>query len=154
MTSPYLLRRPRSLEEALDTTSEDQPFENAVDGKGRILVIEDDPTTLNLIVRATRQAGYAVYGMADGRRAVEWLLGNQVELVVSDLFMPEGDGIEVMRFVKRHRPMTRILIISGGTQLLNQDYLKFATLLGADRVLAKPFRPGEMLNVIAELLGR
>lgn len=66
--------------------------------------------------------------------------------------MPEGDGIEVIRFIRSQRPGTPILVISGGNSLIGHDYLKIATQLGADRVLAKPFRPNHLLDVIQEML--
>src|SRR6056297_870619 len=110
MTSPYLLRRARSLEEALDAMQEQQSFNTPSGGQARILVIEDDPATLDLMVRAMEKAGHSVRGVVDGRRAIEWLEHNQADAVVSDIFMPEGDGIEVIRFIRSQRPGTPILV--------------------------------------------
>lgn len=152
MTSPYLLRRVRSLEEVLDEMQEQHSFDTSSGDRPQILVVEDDPATLNLIVRAIKMAGHRVHGLADGRRAIEWLEHNQADAVVSDIFMPEGDGIEVIRFVRSQRPGIPILVVSGGNRLIGQDYLKVATQLGADRVLAKPFRPREILCLIEEML--
>lgn len=131
---------------------EQKPPETGSVDQRRILVIEDDVTTLDLITRVLTQGGYTVHGLADGRRAIEWLESNAVDLVVSDIFMPEGDGIEVIRFVRSHSRATPLLVISGGNSLIGQDYLKVASQLGADRVLAKPFRPVDILSVVEEML--
>ena len=119
----------------------------------RILVIDDDPIVREVIVNTLTQAGYSAHGIGDGKRAILWLRENAVSLVISDIFMPEGDGLEVIRFLRQDRPMIPILAVSGGNPLIRQDYLVIARQLGADQVLAKPIRPHDLVQTVEALLG-
>ncbi|WP_374379806.1 response regulator transcription factor [Dongia sp.] len=114
----------------------------------RALVIDDDPLVRDLTAEILRRAGYSVYLAADGIDGMAQARALRPSLVITDIFMPQQDGIEVLRQVKREMPGTRVVALSGGSPLLPRlDILTVATKLGADAVLAKPFTPTELLAV-------
>ena len=117
----------------------------------RVLIIDDDSVTRQITEAVLTQAGYRVEAIADGRRALEWLETRCAAIVITDIFMPDVDGLEVVRQVRRRCPASRVLAISGGSQVLPQDYLPIAERLGADATLTKPFRPADLLATIGRL---
>ncbi|WP_374309708.1 response regulator transcription factor [Dongia sp.] len=114
--------------------------------RNRAVVIEDDVLVLSLTAEILRRAGYVVHEAINGEDGLAKCRAIQPDLVVTDIFMPERDGIEVLREVKKSRPETRVVAISGGSPLLpRMDFLVTADKLGADAVLAKPFTPAQLL---------
>ncbi|MBK8160441.1 MAG: response regulator [Rhodospirillaceae bacterium] len=113
------------------------------------LVIEDDALMRDLVGEILRRAGYQVLEAIDGLDGMAQLTALTPELVVTDVFMPDCDGIEVLRETKRRNPVTRVVVISGGSPLIpRMDFLEVASKLGADAVLAKPFTPAELLSAV------
>lgn len=81
-----------------------------------------------------------------------WLQVNgAVDLVITDIFMDEMDGIETVSALKKNFPQTKILAMSGGSNIIKMDCLPVAKILGADRTLPKPAAVPELLKLIAEL---
>jgi len=117
-----------------------------------ILVIDDDQVAREYIGLCLQRAGYSVACAADGRQALDALDNGSIDLVITDIFMPECDGIEVIRALRNRHPGVRSLAISGGSGVLNTCYLPAAQRLGADRILAKPFSPDRLLSVVEGLL--
>ena len=122
--------------------------------KARILVVDDDLVTRQLAEEALTQAGFEVESIAEGRRAIEWLEVNCVAVVITDIFMPDVDGLEIVRQVRQQCPEAHVVAMSGGSRMLSQDYLPIAHRLGATVTLTKPFRPSELLAVVRDLIGR
>jgi CheY-like chemotaxis protein len=75
------------------------------------------------------------------------------DMLVTDIFMPESDGLEVIQQFRRGWPGTRIVAMSGGGRKVKGDYLEAARQAGADVTLRKPFDPGELLDLVAALPG-
>ena len=119
-----------------------------------VLLVDDDPALLALLSSAFEGAGYAVRTADNGRRAVA-LAGSVVpDLVVTDIVMPEMEGIGVVMELKKLRPRPRIIAISGQTNIRANNYLAWASALGADAVLPKPFRMAGLLKVAEGVLTR
>ncbi len=119
----------------------------------RVLIVDDDPLVRSAIAACLRHHGYVVHEASDGRKALTFLSHRSVELVISDILMPDLDGIElVMRLNDRH-PDIRILAISGEGHLGPGPFLTMAAHLGAHRVLPKPFEPAALLEVVEQLIG-
>lgn len=118
----------------------------------RILLIEDDAVLLRSLATQLTQAGSTVAVAQDGRVGLEKFKEFQPDLVITDIIMPEREGIETIVAIKAIRPDTRILAISGGGRVGAAEFLKLALSLGADAALAKPFRSGELVARAAELL--
>ncbi len=117
-----------------------------------ILVIDDDPVLRRVITLALEGAGHSVLRCENGRKAIEHLAHGPADLLVTDVIMPEMDGVETVRAARRLRPELPILAISGGGSGDPADYLGIARVFGATAVLAKPFRPAELVELVAKLL--
>ncbi len=120
-------------------------------GPRSVLVIDDEDLVRDTLRRALESAGIEVTVAADGREGLETYLANPTDVVVTDILMPEKEGIETIIELKRENPEVKIVAISGGDRAGNTDFLEMAVLLGADRVLRKPFRPRELLAAIDDL---
>lgn len=119
-----------------------------------ILVVEDSPAVRLAIVEVLEELGHAVTETENGRIAIEHLAGTVFDLVVTDVLMPEVDGIEVIKAVRRTRPETKILAISGGAPNLPAGYaLKLTEMFSADAVLYKPFMNDELRKSVGDLVG-
>jgi two-component system, chemotaxis family, chemotaxis protein CheY len=115
-----------------------------------ILVIDDEAAMRRLIGRVLKRLGHLVQEAADGREGLELFRRQRPALVISDIVMPDGEGIETIRQIRRESPETPILAISGSA---NQSlYLRAATGLGASASLQKPFAPEELAAAVEELL--
>src|SRR5437016_14421021 len=118
----------------------------------RILVIDDDALLRGAIRVVLESAGYEVIEAADGDAGLRLHREPGADLVVVDLFMPERDGLEVIRAVRAEAPQAKIIAMSGGSSL-QLDLLDAATAFGASRTLRKPFAPSMLLAAVRELLG-
>lgn len=118
-----------------------------------VLIVDDDPIFRALAMRALQTAGYTAFEAADGDIAVA-ILGNiHAQLVVTDIMMPNKDGLETIMHLKRVWPSTRIIATSGGMQKTDPNFiLRMAKNLGADAVFPKPFRLAPFLELVAEVL--
>ena len=122
----------------------------------RVLIIEDDPVCVQLITRTLEARGHDVTSAADGRAGMKRFQSDEYDLVISDLVMPDQDGIETIREIRRAKPDVAIIAVSGGlTQPfgVSVDYLGAAKLLGADATLKKPFMPSTLVSLVDETLG-
>lgn len=117
-----------------------------------VLVIEDDTLLLSAMVEWLKTAGYRVMAAADGARGLDLFRQMTADVVVTDIIMPEREGIETLMAVKAVAPATRVLAISGGGRVQAGDVLTLARSLGADAVLAKPFRREALLDTVAGLI--
>jgi DNA-binding response OmpR family regulator len=122
----------------------------------RIFVLDDDRAVGMAMRIALEREGFSVEVVNDGRAGIERSKSEEFDLLIVDIFMPGMDGIETIRLVREHRPQIPILVMSGMTFRSGTapapDFLTMATKLGAVRSLKKPFRPRELLAVIAECL--
>ncbi|MDB5452554.1 MAG: cheY [Caulobacteraceae bacterium] len=119
----------------------------------KILVIDDDPRLLNLMTVALTRAGFETYAAENGREGAKIFKARRPDLVVTDILMPEKEGIETIMELKRDPAPPRIIAISGGGRFPGEDFLRWAIMLGADEVLLKPFRVTALVALAASLLG-
>lgn len=127
----------------------------------RILVIEDDAAQRELFKTALTGAGYDVFEAPDGQVGVAMFQQHPCDLILTDLFMPNEDGIETIFEIKSRHPEVCIIAISGGGRWAQsgasvgaQEPLDMATHFGADRTLKKPIKLQELLDMVADLLHR
>jgi PAS domain S-box-containing protein len=116
---------------------------------GRILVLDDDDAVRGLLQQTLTEAGYEVLSARDGREGMRMVATNPFDLVLTDLIMPDQEGIETIRNLHRDYPSIRIVAISGA---LDAVYLQTAELLGAHAALRKPIDGEELLRTVRELL--
>ena len=119
----------------------------------RILVIDDDGQVRDAIRRILERAGHTVLDAADGEAGIRLYRERPTDLIITDIFMPEQDGIETIQQLRREFPGVKIIAISGGDRTRTMDLRKDAELLGASRSLRKPFELTELLKAVSELLG-
>jgi len=114
-----------------------------------ILVADDEADIRDLLLHWLKEAGHGVELVASGSGAVAALRQRPCDLVVTDVLMPDGDGLELIEAAKRLQPAVRILAISGGGRYLEiEDCLKLARGWGAHAVLMKPFNREQLLAAI------
>lgn len=118
----------------------------------RILVIDDEPALRAIMVEVLRGEGHDVVEAATGAAVSDTALLDTLDLVVTDLIMPDVEGMEVVSRVSEHRPDLPVLAISGGGRGVVTDYLPAAQHLGARAILRKPFTPDALVAQVAALL--
>jgi CheY-like chemotaxis protein len=119
----------------------------------QILVIDDDAGFRGIVRALLERAGHRVIEASDGRGALQRLRESpRTDLVITDLLMPQMDGIEVLQHVRRINGEIRILAMSGGGGLGPSDLLRAASHLGADQTITKPFRRDEFIDTVNRML--
>lgn len=106
----------------------------------RILVCEDDAVYREMTGTILKARGHDVVFAEDGVRALDRLRDDAVDLVVTDLVMPGPDGLEIIRSIRERQGQVPILAMSGGLGTLKDPLLMAATVMGATKVIEKPFR--------------
>ena len=114
----------------------------------KILVIEDNAIVRNTMTRILQTAGYTVVTASDGLEGVNLFRKEMPDLVISDIIMPQQEGIGTIRQLLAEFPGTKIIAISGGGRIGNTDFLQIARKLGAIDALPKPFDPDDLLGRI------
>lgn len=122
-------------------------------GSARILVIDDDEAFRGVVRRILEGGGHSVTEAANGSSVSALLRDRPADLVITDIFMPDMDGIETILQIRKEFPAARIIAMSddsAGSML----YLNAASKLGADSIIAKPFPAGLLLSAVTKLLAR
>ena len=94
------------------------------------------------------EAGYRVIEADDGRKVLQHLTEDNIDIVLLDVFMPDQDGIATLLEIRRKFPSLKIIVMSGGGMSGRYDFLKAATKFGADGVVRKPMSPLRLLEMI------
>jgi DNA-binding response OmpR family regulator len=118
----------------------------------RILVMDDEVQIRTMLRQLLERSGYDVVDAPNGKVGMELHGEEPADLVIVDILMPSKDGIETIKELTRHFPEVKIIAISGGGVLPQQEYLAMAKGLGAMCALAKPIEREELLEAIRELL--
>ncbi len=117
-----------------------------------ILLIDDEPLILDFMTKALERAGYSILAESDGVAGIDCFQRENVDLVITDLVMPEKEGIQTIRELLAIRPDLKIIAISGGGVVPSDLYLGIAEKFGAKKVLNKPFLHNELLFAVQEVL--
>ena len=120
----------------------------------KIVVIDDDPATRRLVSTILRRDGHAVATCENGKQGIDRIRHEAPDLLITDIFMPEMEGLETVKIARALHPAMPILAISGGGSRGDMQYVGFAGRFGATASLEKPFRPHALRARVAELLGR
>lgn len=120
----------------------------------RILLIDDDHHILLMIKKMLERAGYEVDLASNGNEGLELFQKLPAELVITDIIMPEKEGLETIREMKRMKPDLKIIAMSGGGKISADSYLETAKIFGASMVLQKPFAQKTMVSAVNELMGQ
>ena len=117
----------------------------------RIIIIDDEPGILRVACLALEAAGHAVAAYPDGRGGIAHIKRDPPDLLVTDLFMPEMEGLETIRLARDLQAQMPIIAISG-VFVESGGYLEIAEKFGAMATLKKPFRPADLVDLVARLL--
>ena len=118
-----------------------------------VLLIEDDNDYRELLKIALEKANYAVTEASNGLKGCLMFQKEFHRLVITDIFMPEKEGIETIQEIKELAPEAKIIAISGGGQTGLNDMLTFARDFGADAIMTKPINLKNLISKISELIG-
>jgi CheY-like chemotaxis protein len=118
-----------------------------------ILVVDDDDSFRTGLSKVLSQEGYETTACVDGAAALEAFRKRAVDLVITDIIMPEKEGLETILELRRIAPKLKIIAVSGGGRNGPEDYLPIAEHFGAARTLAKPFDKEQILQAVREVLG-
>ncbi len=128
------------------------PSSAAPQAKNKILLVDDNDGLRLVLTRLLVRAGFEVQEARHGGEAIARHRQDPADVVVTDLIMPEKEGLETILELKRMQPKLKIIALSGGGRVNARDYLTLAGALGAARTLAKPFSDTELLCAIQEVL--
>ena len=118
----------------------------------RILIIDDEPQIRSMLKLMLERDGYEVVEAPDGVEGIRVYRQNPADLIITDLIMPNKDGIGMIIDLKKEFPEVKIIAMSGGGLNKPDGYLKGAKKLGASCTLTKPIDREEMLRVVAAIL--
>lgn len=121
---------------------------------GKVLIIDDDVALLRLMAMAFQAAGYATVSADNGRSGIQMASKHRPDLVVTDIVMPDIEGIGCIRALKQGARPPKVIAISGAGRTRGADYLCWARHLGADEVLAKPFRMSELMKMSESVIAK
>ncbi len=119
----------------------------------RVLIVDDDEQIRVLLQQMMEWAGFEVLVAENGKIAMQMQSRQPADLVITDLIMPEQEGLETISRLKKDYAGIKIIAISGGGRIGPEAYLPAALELGADLVFSKPFDVQEVVNSVKELLG-
>ena len=118
----------------------------------RILVIDDDEDFRSMLRTALEQDGYVVEEARNGREGLQRYVIAPTDVVITDLLMPEQDGLETIRALRQMNPQVKIIAISGGGRTGRLNFLPLAGMFGALRTLQKPFTLQQLHDVVREVV--
>ena len=117
-----------------------------------ILVIDDDEAMRRLIMRTLSAGKHRLVEASNGQDGMKMVGELKPDAVITDILMPQQEGIQTIREIREIAPETKIIAMSGGGSSHNLMFLDVARVFGADAVLAKPFKPGELKDTVANVL--
>jgi len=118
----------------------------------RILVIDDEYELRSMLRQMLEHAGHEVSEAVNGAVGIEIYERDAPDLIITDIIMPEKEGVETIIALRRANPALPIIAISGGGRLDATDFLSMAKKLGARRTLTKPFLREQLLEAVGECL--
>lgn len=119
----------------------------------KILVIDDSEDIRLLLHQALQSVGHSVVEAADGEEGIRSYREHRPDLVITDIVMPNKEGLETIMELRKEFPEVKIVAMSGGTRGMVISFLPAAKKLGADYTLPKPFDLAEMLAIVDDALG-
>jgi two-component system chemotaxis response regulator CheY len=118
----------------------------------QILLIDDDAFVRVTVCAILNKSGYSVTCATNGEEGAEIFRALKPDLVITDIIMPNREGIETILLIRREHPAARIIAMSGGGRIGSADLLTMARELGADHVLRKPFDMDTLIATVRESL--
>lgn len=121
--------------------------------RNKVILVIDDERMVRMQLRSILEAeGFTVCEAGNGNEGLTRVVLFCPDLVITDILMPDKEGIETILELRHHHTSVRIIAISGGGRIGNKDFLRTAKHLGADRTLAKPFGKEALLKAVHDVL--
>ncbi len=117
-----------------------------------VMIVDDDQQILRLLAEIIEKEGHQIVSAEDGEQAFQQFQKHPIDLVITDLLMPNKEGLELIQELRSIRPELKIIAYSGGGQMKPDNYLDFAKGMGADRVFSKPIPIKELTAAVADLI--
>ncbi|WP_299183403.1 response regulator [uncultured Neptuniibacter sp.] len=117
----------------------------------KILFVDDDEAVRYALCKYLRRSGFEVTEAEDGINALKYLASNAVDVLITDIIMPNMEGIELLRNIGKLHPGLPVIAISGGGRVGQEEYLSLAHTLGATATMEKPLDPDQLLRLIEEV---
>ena len=118
----------------------------------RVLVVDDSADIRGMLQAQLEMEGFDVATAPDGARALALLGRQRADLIITDLFMPDKDGIETILEIREKYPAVQIVAMSGWDSRQGSDYLKVAREIGAVRTVKKPFELTDIVKIVRDLM--
>ena len=118
----------------------------------KVLIVDDDGMVRLTVRMVLQRAGHQVEEACDGNAGMKALQGGDYDLVITDIIMPDCEGIEFIRNALKARPDRRIIAMSGGGRIKNTEFLDMAQKCGAKAVLPKPFEPADLMSAVGRAM--
>jgi CheY-like chemotaxis protein len=122
-----------------------------VTGVTRVILLDDNPDMVATMKLLLEDGGVEVVTCLHAAEALRAQRERTADVLVTDIFMPDADGLEVIQHFRKTWPDTRIVAISGGGRHVKGDYLEIARMAGADIALRKPVDPNELIRIVLDL---
>ena len=117
-----------------------------------VLIIDDDEMIVESLSILLQNEGYDVLSSSNGKNGLKLLGKNRIDVVITDIIMPDKDGIETIREIKKTYRNTKIIAMSGGGKIAAKEYLTFVKQLGVRHTLSKPFEKEQILSALEAVL--
>jgi DNA-binding response OmpR family regulator len=118
----------------------------------KILIIDDDELITMTLRNVLKKEGFEVFDAENGVIGLELYKTHSPDLVITDMLMPDKEGLETITDLKAINPSCKIIAMSGGGSTQNMTFLELAKKVGADRVMEKPVRPADMIQTVKGLI--
>jgi DNA-binding response OmpR family regulator len=118
----------------------------------RILIIDDEFSIRSMLKKMLEQEGFDIIVASDGKEGMKLFEKDPADLVITDIIMPEKDGLEIIQALRKGYPDVPIIAMSGGGRNPPDGYLNMAKLFGAQATFEKPLKKEELLNAIKKAL--
>ena len=119
----------------------------------RILIVEPDTGLRTALSLMLKLSGYEVHHTGDGRQALAMHQSTPFDVIVTEILMPEMDGLELLLALQKHSPIPRFILLSRKSRVPVEVFSRMALQMGAEHLLRKPFRPEQLLATVRQVLG-
>ncbi|MEI6127142.1 MAG: response regulator [Pseudomonadota bacterium] len=117
-----------------------------------ILVLDDDDMILETLSIILKDAGHDILTGSNGNEGLKRCRERKVDLVITDIVMPDKEGLETIQDIKKLYPEIKIIAMSGGGNIATSNYLQIAKAFGAQQTLEKPFKKKDIVSTVQEVL--
>lgn len=117
----------------------------------RVLVVDDDEAFRQTVCDLLLDGDFEILSAGSGAQSFAVLRNQSVDIVLTDIVMPDEDGLEIVRKIKKMNPAPKIVAMSGGGRIAAMDYLEIARLMGASATIKKPFKQQELVDLLQQV---